>query len=441
MDKREYFFACMEAELHLIKAWVIAAFSITREEPDAWKKNPYHLRLVREGGQCYYVDARDEAPKLVQITGGVKGEPLYSFKEAVKVKSSEVPNLTTDVETKYGSLLFNYIVLIWPFGEKIEYRNGLVDTGQLEDEIATRLTEGDAPVVPPGEYATGDQIYVSELVRYGEAIGALAGYTQLCVPGASERMITADPVIIARRDALVEEYKDQLSDPAIVAKIEKELTDLYMERMKGDPGEGFLVKGKTSKVTLKKAYIMHGVESGFAGVGEDTITSSLHEGWEIDKIPAYINSLRSGSYSRGSETELGGVEVKGFYRVFQNTIIAEEDCGVKYGLDWKVTEDKIKSMVGLYEILPRGAGKTQPLTLDYLKGKIGQTIQIRSPMLCKTKAPSFCAQCLGDNYGRNPKGLSVAAAEVGSTFMSLFMAAMHGKELATAPLNISETIT
>lgn len=436
MDKRDFFVKAMQEQCFKRKDWVISAFSVFREEEGKWKEDPYPYRIVMIDGKHFFVDP-DNDSQLTQIKGTVAKTPAFAFNETLEVKAEEVPNLDQKLTTTYGRLLFNYTVLIWPFKSKVSYVNTTVNPKALEAKISERLVDDPEDGNIPED---DDKIYVSELLRYGEAVGMLAGFTQLCVPAASERTIKPDPEILKRRDELVEQYKDQLNDPAIVAKIEKELVDMYNEKMKGDPAEGFFVDPKTAAVRMKKSFIMHGYEAGFGeGVEEgQTITTSLDEGWQIDKIPAYVSGLRSGSYSRGSQTELGGEAVKNFHRVFQNTEVAEEDCGVKHGLWWKVTDDNIDMLVGQYEL---ASGKPQKLDHKSLSGKKGSVIEVRSPMLCKTKAPSFCAVCMGEKYGRSPTGLGVAAAEVGSTFMGMFMAAMHGKELSTAPLRLEDSIT
>jgi hypothetical protein len=81
------------------------------------------------------------------------------------------------------------------------------------------------------------------------------------------------------------------------------------------------------------------------------------------------------------------------------------------------------------------------LTEAMLKGMIGKKVKIRSPMLCKTAAPSFCARCVGDGFAANPTGLHIAISDVGSNFMYAFMQAVHGKALKTARYRFKHSIT
>lgn len=449
MDKKTFFLAAMTAERYKDKAWVISAFSMIDEEPDAWKKDPYAYRIVtQDNGKYFFV--HPETKLLERLDDAVAKQPLFFFKEKVIVTNADIPNLSlrqTQTQTTYGNILFNYMVLIYAFGDKIGYWTDKVNTKQIEQIITYRLEDTpknpeDRKLVGPSGTTFDVPIYVDELLKYGEAMSALSGFSSLCVPAASQKTITVNKDIIKRRDELVEANRDQLHDPAIVAAIEKELTDMYLLDLKGDPAEGFFVKEKTARVAMKKTFIMHGAETGFGlseGKDVDTVTTSLSEGWDIEKIPQYVDNLRSGSVSRGSQTELGGTEVKGLHRVFQNTRVEEKDCGVAHGLPWLISEFNTEDLAGRYMVSANG--KIELLTSDYLKSNIGKTIEVRSPMLCKTKAPSFCSVCLGETYGANPTGLGVSAAKVGSQFMSVFMAAMHSKALVTVPLRLKESIT
>lgn len=443
MNKSDFFLHAMHAQMFKKKHWNISAFSIFEEEPEDWKKDPYPYRVVvKDNGKYFFVDPNDTT-NLIAITDATPKQPLFSFREKINLVPSKgdidmvgVPNLKKPITSTYGNAMFNFMVLIYAFGPHYEYVEGAVNPSKLENAIVARLQ--DTP--PEGAERDPNMFYVDQLLRYMEAMGALVGLTQLCVPAASVKTITVNKDILKRRDELLLEYKEQLTDPAVVAKIEKELTDMYAESLKGDPAEGFVNK-KNITVSLKKALIMHGAERGFGDSGGevDTITTSLSEGWNIEKLPSYANNLRSGTFSRGAETELGGEAVKFFNRVFQNTRVAEDDCGVKNGMKWSINQFNYLQFVGLYQIL--SGGKIELLTEDTLKKSVGKVIEIRTPMLCKTVAPSYCATCMGKIYGSNPTGLGSAAASVGSKFMLAFMGAMHGKALTTSKLLLKESIS
>ena len=423
MNKRDYFLQAMEAGSYRFKAWVLHAFSLTR--PGDHEEFPYRLHA---GENHYYFLDQESGDQIILKDTDVK-EPPFSFRDPIKLKAGDVPNLSKDIESTYGNVLANFIVLVYPFGSKIEYVEGAFSIKSIEKEIERRLASNPEN----GGEASDDAIYVSEYLEYVDAILSLDGFSQLCVPSATAKTMTRDPRIPEIRAALLEKYKDSLDDPATIAKIDAELVKVDREWMKGDLGEGFYRKAKSYEVVRKKAHLMHGAESGFQdGQKVDVITNSRSEGWDIEKLPGMVNSLREGSYSRGAMTALGGESTKTINRIFQNTAIKEVDCGSKLGWDRQVTEDNADQYVGFFRI---AGSSVEEITEENHKKFIGKTITVRTPMFCKTPKTGFCETCMGRKASENPNALGALAAEVGSTLMSLMMAAMHGKSLKTEEYN------
>lgn len=443
MDKREYFLAALKAGAAYRKDWVLAAFSMIMEEEDAYTKDPYPYRIVRWNGEYRFLDPEKNGD-LTLLEGTNPNEPPFHLKEKIKLKAGAIPNLKKDVETTYGNLLFNYLVLVWPFYDKIEYLEGRITAKQVEELIQKRLVdepEGGAPQPGDPDWKGGPDapIYVSEYLKFSEAMFSLVGYTQLCVPSATPKALTTHPDIPKLKAKLLEENKDRLHDPAVIAKIEAELVKLDKEWLKGDPSEGFYIKKGSFDVKRKKLRLMYGAEMAFSdGSRAELVANSLDEGWDISKMPSMMNSLREASYNRGALTALGGETVKYFLRVFQNTKIAEQDCGSKLGREKAVTEENYQRFVGFYKINPDGVER---LTEENLRKYIGRTITVRSPMYCLTPSTSYCAVCMGDANAEHPKALGALGAEVGSTFMNISMAAAHGKALAVARYDFKKSIT
>lgn len=211
------------------------------------------------------------------------------------------------------------------------------------------------------------------------------------------------------------------------------------EWIKGDASEGFFLGDKVYNTARKRMFLIHGPEAGFnEGGNAELVVNSLDEGWDITKMPAMVNSLRAGSYYRGALTALGGESVKFFLRVFQNTYISEQDCGVKFGKIITLDKDNAGDLEGMYQI---DKGALKKLTPELLKSLVGKKIMVRSPQYCQTAHSDFCATCMGDKNSENPNGLGSAASDVGSLFMSIMMASAHAKELKTAPLRVDTFLT
>ncbi|QVD49161.1 hypothetical protein LUCX_91 [Xanthomonas phage vB_XciM_LucasX] len=428
MFKKDYFLICMGNENYLHKRWVLEAFSITR--PGGEHPYPFGLFTLPDGRYACYSKEYDEGFEVIE--DAMPGEPLFRPLEKLVLNPGQMTNVTERVETTYGNALVNELILNHPFHGKIGFMTGLVKIGTIEKQIQDRwddtMPEEEALKLP----LQARPIRTSEYKLFSEAVGQLPGFSQLCVPSATRKTMTADPAMIQRRDELLAQNKDRLHDPVVLANILDELTKMDRKWMQGDPGERFYIKDKSYDVVRLKVFIMQGISAGF-GVQGELIPTSLDEAWDISKLPAMVNQLRDGSFSRGAQTALGGVETKFNNRIFQNSQVSEDDCGSKLGLTVLMTKDKAPHYVGNYRI---EKGQPVVLTEESLKGLVGQTLLVRSPVYCRTSGANFCAKCMGERIASTPQALGTYASDIGSTFLSLFMAAMHGKSLKTEELDL-----
>lgn len=431
MDKFEYLLQAIRGEAYKSKAWILSVFTVILEKENAWSENPFLYRLVRDKYTMKAIIPKDSSWDFVAITGGVVDQPLFTPREKIVLEKGDLVNVFEKTETTVGNVLVNAIISIYPFGDKFPFMTGKIDGKAFERRIGEILEDNPKP----GVKRDPKKVYVDEFLKYCEAEASLSGLSMICVPTATHKSLTVDPKILKRRDELLKEYKDQLKDPAIIAKIEAELIAMDIASFKGDIAEGFLIdKSKDFGVARKATYIMQGMETGFGDPDKvKNIPTSLAEGMNINDLPIIADAIRAGSYKRGKETELGGEQVKYFYRVYQNTRVAEEDCGVRHGLNWEITKGNYKQFVGM---TLASDPKAEPISMEFLKDSIGKTLEIRSPMLCKTKAPSFCAKCVGEALARNPNGLLIAASDIGSRMMGFSMSAMHAVQLVTEPYDM-----
>jgi hypothetical protein len=438
MNRLDFFLAAMKAGLYRRRAWVISAFSLVREGPEDWKRDPYPLRIVQTPSGHFYVNP-ENVGELLQIDGvSDPGIPPYHHKDRIKLAVGSVPNLTNhDVETTYGNLLANYITIIWPFGRKIDFQEGRFTPSKIEQIILPRLAddpkEGD-PV--PKTMAPAAQIYVSEYLNYCDSMFYIAGFTQLWVPAGTAKTMTAAPGIVELKQKLLEENKDRLHDPAVIAKIQAELVKFDREYLKGDPGENFLIGKKSFEVVRSKLFGMHGAEVGLAErVDVDLIENSLSQGWDIDKFDSMNNSLRAGSFNRGAQTELGGESVKWLLRASSNIRVAVDDCGSELGNE--VETSNPDWLVGFSVVTKKGS---ELVTKENVDSYLGKRLVVRSPMFCKGPKTDYCKVCVGERLAANPTGLSTAISEYGSAFLSIYMAAAHGKALTLAKMDFKTAI-
>ncbi len=423
MLKEDYFKLGLKTRAYHHKDWIMNVFSLTR----GGEQN-YPLTVVRTDKTVGF----KQGDAIEPLEGVKVDEPIFSFKDKLVLEPGDLENLTERVETTYGIALVNAIVLVYPFGDKIPFINGEVSAKQLERIIERRLVDDPKE----GESVAPESITVGEYRKFVDAMFSLVGYTQLCTPSATQKSLTTDPRIPKVRKELLEKYKDRLNDPATIAEIEKVLIQMDKEWLKGDPSEGFYIQDKHYSIVRKKMYLMHGIERGFKAGGEiELIENSLDEGWDITKMPSMVNSLREGTFNRGAQTALGGEAAKFLGRVFQNAIVAEDDCGTTLGWDRLITENNRMDYHGLYQLK---AGKSSVLTEEILEASVGKVLTVRSPMFCRTEGASFCAKCMGDKIAASPTSLTMHAVSVGSRIMNAMMKSMHGKKLETAEFLISD---
>lgn len=433
MFKREYFLEAMRMGLFMHKRWVLEAFAIFRnsDQPHDYARG---LMILPDGRYAFHDAETDDG--FTVIEDAMPGEPLFSPLEKIILNKGDLINVYDRVVTCYGNALVNQMVLVYAFSGKIPFMTGEIKVGAIEKIIQDRWDDA-APQSRDTDSLLDAPIRTSEYKLFNEAVGQLPGFSQLCVPSATRKTMTVDPKMLKRRDELLKEHRDQLHDPVVLAGIMAELVKMDKEWMKGDPGERFYIKAKSYDVVRMKVFIMQGISSGF-GVAGELVATSLDEGWDISKLPAQINQLRDGSYGRGAQTALGGVEVKFNNRIFQNATIAETDCGSKRGIVVRMTKDKIPHYVGNYRVIK---GVSTSMGEDDLKKLVGETIEVRSPIYCQTAGANFCAHCMGDGIASTPEALAAYAASIGSQLMEMFMKLMHGKSLTTEILDVQSSLT
>jgi len=444
MLKRDYFLLAMNSGAYRWKAWTIEAFAVTNlaakdqnRKADPWTdpegaKQPggYPCSLFCEGDVVWF--HHPESGERIVIEDIKPMTQPFNFMDELEITPDEVPNLDKATVTTYGNLLFNFNVFVYAFGDVMPYINGPVKVRKLEAELERRMyDDGETP--PEGG------VTIAQYKKFAEAMLSLAGLTQLCVPAATPKTLVVNPAIIKRRDELLAENKDRLHDPAVIADIENELIAMDRADLAGDESMGFFIDNKSFDIVRKKTLIMHGAESAFQdGNHVQLIPTSLDEGLDPDYMTEYANSLREGSYARGTLTALGGSKVKETYRVSQNVSVQPEDCGVKFGIPTLIPKGKEKFYIGNYYF---ENGKQGQVTEENVSDLQTRAIEVRSPIYCHAEGSNYCRFCVGDALASAPEAIPTLLADVGSDMMGRFMALMHGKKLSTAKYDFKTAIS
>lgn len=455
MNKLDYFLRGLNHGAFAYKEWIIECFGIVTlppkpeteiqyiqdlspeeqlsypmvysDEPRRCTFEKYPCQLFQHQGQVVFVDPETQQwTVLEELAQPLKERAaFFKFKDRCQLPTRAIKNVFEPLETCYGNLLVNQIVLVFPFGEIIPFQVGEIDLRKVEDQISERLES-----VPEDDTVPRDKnkIYVDVLEElYYEAAYSMSGWMQLGVPAATPYTITVDPGIRKLRAELLEKHMGELDQPAVIAKIMKQLIDADKNWQANDPDRGFLQPGKTFDVVRAKMFLMWGIEYDFTDRSKVVlIQRSLTEQWDITKLPEIANSLIDGSFNRGAMTALGGELAKVIMRFFMTTLITEDDCKTRLGRIKFIDESNQRDYQQMYIF---DGQKEVLLDSENIKGYYGKQVLMRSPMYCQTKDGNFCVKCMGARFQDRRNSLAALATEVGARCLYIFMSRMHGVAL------------
>lgn len=427
MNVSEFLILAMANRAYAKKEWVYGVFGLLVDPPT---KAIDYLPVFNAKGVCQF-SVKGEAP--VTLTGVKPNEPIARFSDRITLPAKSVPNLTKQVETTVGNLFFNYIVLVEPFKHKVEFVTGVIKISDIEEQIAYRLADN-----LPLEERNDKDLYCDEYLIFKDRAFYLPNFNQLAVPAASPKNLVGAPGMDALKKALLKEFGDDLTNPVNVARIYEAIVNLDKGHV-DDFGRGFLIENKQWENIRVKVHGMMGLLSGFSESEKPVlIVKSLVEGWDFDNLAAMINSARDGSFSRGWETQFGGVEAKRNIRANQNSAIVPGDCGTNITKSVSVTARNKNEQLNLYHMVD---SKPVLITRENLTALIGTTIQRRSPQGCRASDTDYCSICMGRSLAETPESLGARGGEMGNTFLNAFMAKMHVSTLKLAHYNIKKSLS
>ncbi len=329
------------------------------------------------------------------------------------------------VLTTVGRFIVNYLFLAYPFGDQFSYVNQeiILDNGDIIDTVTKARDEG--------------KLDIMRYMRFMDNVYFLGHFTELCTPCLSERALSTDPNLRARKQELLKQNAEHINDPLVIANIEKELIAMDKAYIKGDVSERFYkpLGKKSMDLWRKKTYIAVG---GIEAFSKDSskylmIKNSLEEGMNLEDLPKYGNESRKGSYQRGHETRNGGALTKYIIRAFHDSRITEEDCGTKRGVEVDFTKHEIKKFRGR-SIWYKGGWTV--ITGENMKEIPPGKYVMRSPQYCTAKNNGYCYACMGRLYAEmGLEQLTMTAVDISTTFMNASMKNMHGSNVSTLDIS------
>lgn len=301
----------------------------------------YHITVLND--QYLALDLVDDKLRFIAITNNTV-KPPFGWQEYVVVYPGDIENNPGQkFVTTYGRYLINYYLIASVFIVKgqilegLEFLNATWDTEKFESTLSRYLLERKLSVPQAHKYINH--------AYFLSSIGEIAGAT------LTRKAVTPNPDIVKRRDELYAKYAGQLDDPRISTIIENELIAMDKDYLKNDPSMAFFGDtGKKFNIHRKRQYIALGMLEEFSKTkGQyNFVKDSLAEGFDKNAFADICNEIRRGSFDRGVETQVAGLDTKWMVAVFQNCQITGDDCHTTRTLEVTPTKLTIDSYIGAY---------------------------------------------------------------------------------------------
>ena len=439
MNKIDYLKQCVQEVTPLAhKAWYIYMLGIpTYQSGKGWQDLPHLTPYPQEDGM--YIVQRSDNETDAQLTKlqGVKiTEPIFGIQDLVEIDATWLPSVPGPITTKLGNLIINTVAIHASLGTKLPYLNEPISVKKLENQIASLLA--DEEDMDPTKISVSEYTDCMDRLWFFTRIATLVNYA------STPKLITAAPGVKDLRKQLIQKYKDQLTDPAVVATVTDALVAHDKEYLKDDIVFNKSLSGK-EMTARKKLYQIYGETNDFdAGIGSDPILGSMDEGLSTsDKdLPKYMNDLRYASYSRGSSTQLSGYTYKILQRSIAGITVVDEDCGTRQGFTRLITERNHSKLLSRYVKLSE-QDKDWILvdSADQSKSYLGKRLVVRSPMRCLSPVPTLCYRCLGESFKGSASAMTNLAAAMSGEFMTLFLKRMHTSGFSLTTLEKKDLVT
>lgn len=431
MNSEDYFRKALLTDAVFKRHWVMSVFSVILQDNNETIEN-YPYRIHRNSLGVFFTDPERDN-KLTPIDDVADNEPVCKFRSPISIKKGFIENALEDIDTTYGCLLINHLCLSIPFGDIIPFQNGYISTKHIENQILKNRVDGpDDPDDPSIPFRAPKGIYVRQYIKFVEYYQNLSDCCNIAVHSVTPKSLLSHPLAQQVKEELMELYKDQLDDPAIVAKIGDEMEKLDRQWLADDPSGDFYIKGKHYSVVRKKLHYMFGAESPFEdGTKVKFLPRPLKDGIDVKELPILINGIREGSFFRGAMTEMGGAVTKEAARALATVKVIMDDCGTKVGRLELLTKANLSKWIGCYYLDENK--RSVLLTDENAPGLVGQVLEMRTPGYClgDHKTVGLCEHCVGPHNLVLKNGLAAAGTTGLSKLMLFFMSAMHGTKLTT----------
>ncbi len=336
-------------------------------------------------------------------------------------------------ETTVGRFLFNLYVIPDEYFKKFGYQNVIYNVDNIS-EMEERMSY----------MVLQDELPTKEFAGYLDRAEWLTmGTAYFLSPTMDYDINVPLPEVIKRREELFRQYADEIKkgDPNVADLIEKELLALAKKilKEKGSEAYDFFESGEFSfSNNYKKTSI-------FAGALENPYTKKLEilrsnyiDGISKDEFHHFANLTIVGGYSRNVETQKGGYETKKINNAVQGVTLDEpgSDCKTTQFLKVTITDKQKKMFLHRYVL---DGGKLVLTDEKNIKGYIGKTVQMRSPLFCK--GDQICSKCAGELfYKLGMRNAGLLSTTMSGNLMNMSMKKFHNTSLKFDKINIDNFI-
>lgn len=432
MSKLDFLKIWFERKWYAEKAAIQSIISIHTGEP--YDEELFRLTdgTVWVDQASYYAIIDGEAHAL---EGNIR-EPFFVMGDPIDIPGDFHPMLKgVPQETVFGLLLCN-VVLLWEvFGDLVPYKNEEFTEKLVKDILSTLMVDDPAEgeEVPPGKASTTTCMKFTTHLNFLEGLGTY----YIRTPGLAG--LTPSPKVMARKKELFDQLRKEgkLSNPVAFTAAVNELVQMDLEEQLNGPDASFYIEKKFVDNARKRMFIAFGVEPNADGTGWVALPMALEEGMDPNHIVDYINTAVVGSYSRSMSTGEGGAKVKDYLKLVGRRIVAEDDCGTKWGEQILIDKTAKANWVGSFALIK---GETVLITSELIDKYMDKVLTIRTTNFCRTPDDNYCFKCCGTGLGSNKNQVSAEVIRIPTNSMLQKMKAAHVAGNKIVRLDLSTAI-
>ena len=259
-----------------------------------------------------------------------------------------------------------------------------------------------------------------------------AGYTTsiFAIPSMDNKTLILPTNIKNMRDKLFKENKDVIDSLNVIefAKMEKQLLDAADKELSSNGATGKYIYDSGFNGNWGNNYKVTSLFRGIVPKSDDftkfsIATSNLKDGVTKEDIHVHADIGVSAGGGRAKDTQKGGYLTKIFNAAFGSIMADVEgsECGTN-GTSTIKLDDKNYNKYRYRFIVDNG--ELVSLTKDLKKKYSGKTVQMRSPLYCRST--QLCHHCLGDMvYRLQIRNIGLHIARISSSIMGKSMKAFH----------------